>query len=43
VQIKRKGMNVLIPKGYWTTTIIRSLNNGSNGNKTAKKRKHKVV
>ncbi len=35
-------MNVLIPKGYWTTTIMRSLNYGSNGNKTIKERKSRA-
>ena len=39
MQIKRKGMNVLVPKGYWTTTTMRSFSYGSNGNKTTKKRK----
>ena len=39
MQIKRKGMKVLIPKGYWTSTIMRSVNHESNGNKTTTKRK----
>jgi hypothetical protein len=42
MQIERKGMIVYIPKGYWTSTFIRSSNYGSNDNKRTTKRKSRT-
>ena len=42
MQIRKVGKNIIIPKGYWTTTYMRSSNYGTNGNNTVKRKKSKT-
>ena len=42
MQIRKVGRNIIIPKGYWTTTYMRSSNYGKNGNNTTKRKQPKT-
>ena len=42
MQIRRKGMTIFVPKGYWTTNYMRSSRDERNGNKRTKKTKHRA-
>lgn len=42
MEIKRKGINIIIPTGYWTTTHTRSSSDGKNGNNRTKRTKSRI-